>query len=145
MEGLVGQGEHVERGVEVAHGMVGVDRLDGVAADEVHDLEHLAQLQQILERRPVARPAVALQVDVVGRRAHRAERQVVATDGQRVVRVPGVEPERLRGGGDPLDDHAGVEADPRCRVGVDVRAGGLQQAAGLRVEEIDPGVAEDAE
>ena len=59
MEGLVRQGQDVERGVEMPHGRVEVDRLDRVPADEVHDLEHLAQLQQVLERGSVPGPAVS--------------------------------------------------------------------------------------
>ena len=46
---LVGEGEHVEGGLEVAHGPVQVDRLDRVAADEVDDVERLAQLEQVAE------------------------------------------------------------------------------------------------
>ena len=48
---LVGERQHVEGRLEVAHRPVQVDRLDRVAADEVDDLERLAQLEQVAEGR----------------------------------------------------------------------------------------------
>ena len=46
---LVGERQDVERGVDVAHRCVDVDRLDRVAGDEVDRVEHLGQLEQVVE------------------------------------------------------------------------------------------------
>ena len=54
MRHLVGQRQHVVGRLEVTHRPVQVDRLDRIAADEVHDLEGLAQLEQVPEAVAVA-------------------------------------------------------------------------------------------
>ena len=108
---LVGEGEHVERRLEMADRVVQVDRLDRVAADEVDDVERLAEPQQIAERRPVTRPADAVEIDEVRWATDRSEREVVTADRQRAVGVPRVHLERRRARLDQLDHELGVEAD----------------------------------
>ena len=93
MRDLVGEREHVERRLEVPHRPVQVDRLDGIAADEVDAVERLAQLEQVPERFPIARPAHTVESDDIRRAAHRAERDVVAADRDRAVGVPRVQAE----------------------------------------------------
>ena len=111
MQQLVGEREHVEGRLEMADRVVQVDRLDGIAADEVDDVERLAQPQQVAERGPVARPADTVEVDDVGRAADRSEREMVAADRERVLRVPRVHLERRRAGPDQVGHQLRVEAD----------------------------------
>ena len=76
---LVREREHVERRLEVTDRVVQVDRLDGIPADEVDDVERLAEPQQFAERGPVARTPDAIEVDDVGWAADRPD----ATDRRR--------------------------------------------------------------
>ena len=117
-------------GLDVAHRPVQVDRLDRIAADEVHDLERLAQLEQIPEAASIAGSAHAVRADEVGRAADRAEGEVVAADRQRVSRVPRVQLELGWTRHDPLDDHRGVEADTLpVHLGAGVREQGLDSGS----------------
>ena len=126
MQQLVGEREHVEGGLEMADRVVQVDRFDGIAADEVDDVERLAEPQQVAERGAVAWPAYTVEADDVGRTADGTEREMVAADGERVVGVPRVHLERRRTRLDQVGHELGVEADA-VGARLDHRAGGRQQ------------------
>ena len=139
---LVEEDERVVDRVEVADRRMDVDRLDGVAAEEVDDVDHLAQPDQVLVVPPVPDPAAAVGVGDVRRAPHRAERDPVAAEMEVVDRVPRVERELRGGGGDPLHDEAAVQPDP---LAVDPGARRLQEVPRLRVEEVHPDLLEDRE
>ena len=84
---LVGQGQEVVDGVQVADRRVEVDRLDRVAGEEVDDVEHLEQADEVLVVGPVADPPPAVGGEDVGRAGYGAEGDVVAADDQVVLRV----------------------------------------------------------
>ena len=63
---LVGERQHVERGVEVTNRGVHVDRLDRVAGRRSGRVEHLAEPEQIVEVVAVAGPAHAVEIADVG-------------------------------------------------------------------------------
>ena len=68
---LVGDGQHVEGGVDVAHRGMHVDRLDGIAADEVDRVEHVAELQQIIEADVITGATNTVEADDVAVRCRR--------------------------------------------------------------------------
>ena len=70
---LVRQRQHVEERVEMAHRGVNVDRLDGIAAPQMHLIEALAEPDEILEVVMIARPAAAVAIEGIGRAGDRAE------------------------------------------------------------------------
>ena len=142
MDVLVGQRQHVERGVDVANRGVDVDRLDRIAGDEVDRVEHLAELQQVVEADVVAGAANAVEPDEVRRAGHGAVGHPVAADVQVLLRVPTVQRELGRGGGDPLDDHLLGEANVLPGL-VDLGAGGSQHAARLAVPDVHADALED--
>ena len=115
---LVGERQHVVDRVEVADRRVDVDRLDRVAGEEVDDVEHLAEPDEVLVVGPVADPPAAVEVVDVRRARHRPEGDPVAADLEVVRRVRGVERERRRRGLDPLERPARARSGPaRCRPG----------------------------
>ena len=112
VDGLVAQGDGIERSVEVADGSVDVDGLHRIAGQEMHRVQRLTEPQQILIVGPVAHPTTAIHVEHVGGTGHRTERHVVAADGQVVGGVGGMESEMRWCGGDALHHHPRREADP---------------------------------
>jgi hypothetical protein len=144
VDGLVHEGQGVERGVQVAHAVVDVHRLHGVAGQEVDRRQRLAQAQQVLVVLAVADAPTTVQVGDVGRATHGPECHPVATDGQMMGRVPGVQRELARGGGDQLGDHLRIEAHAlivRRRLG----AGRLERIARIDVEEVHADLSQDAQ
>ena len=76
---LVRQRQHVEERVEMADRGVDVDRLDRIAAPEMHGVERLPEPEEVLEVVPVAGPAAAVAVGDVGRATRPSRRR----DGRR--------------------------------------------------------------
>ncbi len=95
----------------------------GIAGEEVDDVEHLEQADEVLVVGPVADPSPAVGREDVGRAGHRAEGDAVTADEQVVVRVRGMQRERGGRGRDALEDEGTVEVDA-LRARVDRRAGG---------------------
>ena len=110
----------------MADRVVQVDRLDGIAADEMDGVERLAQPQEVAERGAVARAANAVEADDVRRAADRSEREIVATDRECVFRVPRVHLERRRTRLDQVGHQLWVEADT-VGARLDLGAGGGEQ------------------
>ena len=93
--------------------------------------KRLAEPEQVAEVLAGAGPANAVEVDVVGRAADGAERDVITADGERVLRVPRVQQEARRAGLDGVQDHLRVEPDP-LPAGLHVGARPRPAAPGLR-------------
>ena len=126
----------------MAHRRVQVDRFDRVPGGEVHAVEHLAQAEQVAEVVAGALEALAVEPPDVRRAGDAPEGDVIAADRQGVRRVAGVQAERRRTGGDRLDHHRRIEADPRRVVG-HVGTGGAQELAGVWIEEVHADLGED--
>ncbi|MEI2706060.1 MAG: hypothetical protein V9E89_12590 [Ilumatobacteraceae bacterium] len=142
VQALVGQGQGVEGRLQVADAVVQVHRLHRIAGDVVDNVEHLSQLQQVLEPGPVADAAHAVAVDVVRRAGHRAEGDMAAADAQRTPRVPGVQGELPRHGGDRRRHHLAWEPDTLLGL-VHVGPVGPGDAARLGIQELHPDLFED--
>jgi len=141
---LVGQRQRVVRGIEMADGRVDVDRLDRVTGDEVDDLEHLGEADEVLVVGPVAHPPAALQVGDVRGTRDGAEGDPVAADPQVPRRVPGMERERRRRSRDDRQDHRPIEPYALA-ADLDACAGGGQQRPGIGVQEVHADLLEDAQ
>src|SRR3954454_13114897 len=101
----------------------------------MHRVEPLPDPDQILEIRTVAWPASTFAVRDIGRARHRAEGERVAADGQASRRVAGMQRELSRGQPDlRLDQFAG-KTHP-LRIGIDLRAGTLEDLARTGMEEV---------
>ncbi len=124
---LVGEGQHVERGEEVSHRCMDVDGLDGVAPDEVDRVEHVGELEKIVEPDPVPGTTDAVEADDVRRTADGAVGHPVATDVEVLLGVPTVQGELGRGRGDPFEDHLLGKSNVLPGL-VDVGAGIAQEA-----------------
>ena len=144
VERLVRQRHHVVDRVQMANRRVDVDRLDGIAREEVDRVEHLEEADEVLVVGAVADPPAAIEIRDVRGAADGPERGPVAAHDQVVGRVRGVEGEGRRRGLDPLLDHRGVETDP-LRTDLGARAGRLQQIAGALVEEIHSDLLENTQ
>ena len=127
---------------------VDVDRLDRIAGEEVDDVEHLEQADQVLVVGAVADPPAAIEVGDVGRAGDRPERDPVAADREVVRRVRRVERElrRARSGSAPRPcrgrtGRAGVPASTR-RAGR--RAGGRAAPASRKSMPISSSTRSDA-
>ena len=141
---LVGQREHVERGVEVADRVMQVDRLDGVATDEVDGVEHLASRNR--SWKPARSPGrrTPSRSTMFGGLPTEPNASPVATDRECVCRVPGVQRERRRRMSDQLGRPARGRSG-RGRRPVDLGAGGREQVTRLRIEEVHADLVEDAQ
>lgn len=139
---LVGACEQIAEGLEVPDRRMDVDRLHGVAAVHLHGVEGLGEIDETAEVGPVAGTTTAGAIGHVGRARHRGERDMITTDTQVVGRVGGVEGELRRRRGDEVGDELGIEPDP---LAVDPGPGVAPQAKRLRVEEVEPCLAQHRE
>ena len=139
---LVGQRQHVEGGMDVAYRGMDVDRFDRVAGDEVDRVEHLSQLQEVIEPGPVTDVAHPIETDDVRRAGDRPVGHPGAADVQVLVRIPAVQSELGGRGGDPFEDQLLGKADVLAGL-IDIGAGIAEQAARLPVPDVHADSFED--
>ena len=119
-----------------------VDRLDRVAADEVDAVEHVRELQELVEPDSVAGAADPVEVDDVGRAADGAEGHPRAADLEVLLGVPAVQGELCGRGGDSFDDHLPGKSNVLPGL-VDLGTGLAQEAARLAIPEVHADPFED--
>ena len=141
MDRLVRQRQHIEQRGQMAHGGVDVDRLDGIAAPDMHGVERLSEPDEILEVAVVAGPPAALAIEGVGRRGDRAEGDMRAADLDVALGIARVQRETFRREPDLGFDQRRIESHP-IRARIDVGAGVLQQRLGLGVQHVHADLAE---
>ena len=132
---LVGQGQHVEQRIEMAHRGVDVGWLDRIAAPQMHAVDALAEPDKIAEVAPVAGPASAVAVKAVGGAANRAESGVIAADGQRAGGIARMQGEGFWRLADLRFDQRRVKAHA-LRASFDIGAGVFQNGARFLVQHI---------
>ena len=141
---LVHEGQRVVARPQVADAVVEVDRLDGVARQEVDGVERLGQAQQVLVVDAITDPPPVVEVGDVGRAADRPEGDPVPAELDVIGGIPRVERELRRRRPDQLGDHVRIEPHAE-RVGRRLGAGGAQDLARVRVEEVHPDLGQDPE
>ena len=122
-----------------------VDRLDGIARQEVDGVERLGQAQQVLVVGPVADPPAAVEV---GRRWAGCRRSRRRSSRHRAGRrASGFRAWSVNCAGAVLISSVTISGSKRtrCESGLDGRAGGAQHLAGVGVEEVHPDLGQDAE
>ena len=133
---LVRKGQHVEEGVEMAHGRMDVDRLDRIAAPEVDRVERLPEADEVAVVGDRPGPPAAGAIEGVGRARHRAEGDVTTADRKAARGIARMQGEGPRREADPGLDQRRVEAHP-LRSRIDVGAGASQDRPRLFVQDID--------
>ena len=131
--------------VQVPDRRVQVDRLDRVPGEEVDDVEHLRQPDQVLVVRAIADPSAAVRVDHVRGAGDRPEGRPVAADLEVVGRVGRVQRERRRRRPDPLGRPSPGRTGRAPNPGRTSAPAAAQELARLGVEEVHPDLLEHAE
>ncbi len=114
----------------------------GIAGDEVDRVEHLTQLEEVVEPDSVAGSAYAVEADDVRRAGDRAVGHPIAADVEVLLGVPTVQCELGRRKGDPFEDQLLGKANVLAGL-VDIGAGVAQHAACLPVPDVHPDPFED--
>ncbi len=109
-----------------------VHRLHGIAAGQVHDVETLAQLQEVTEILLRARAAAAVGVGAVRRAGYLAEGDPVVAELHMARRVARVQDKSCGCGGHGLQDQATIDAHalafyPRPRMLKNIARFGVQE------------------
>ncbi len=144
LERLVRQRDEIGQAVEMPDRGMNVHRLDRITAEQVDDVEHLPELEELPVVLVVPRPPAAVHVGAVRRARHRGIHDPVAAEPQVALRVAGMDRELGRRLFDAFRDQPPVQPDA-VAAGRHVDAGLLQQVAGLRIEELDADVLEHRE
>ena len=127
MERLVSQHYRVAKRFKVAHGGVNIDGLDGIAGDELGELQELAVVGLVSGAAP------AFHIGAIGRAAHGAKQHVRTADLRVVFRIAGMEGELRRSRLHQFFNHRWIKAHALAS---DIGTRRLQQVTGFRQIEI---------
>ena len=119
-----------------------VGRLDRVAAEEMQAVEPLGQAQEIAIIPEVAFTAPALEIVDEGWAGNRREGDAVASDGERALRVAGMEREGAGRGGHGMRDELPGQAHSR-RAAIHVGARVMEHCTCPLVQEFDADLLEN--
>ena len=142
MPGPIGQRDEGSEAVEVPGGGRKVGWLNRVAAEEVQAVEPLGQAQEIAVVPEVAFAAPALEIVGEGRAGNRGEGNPAASDGERALRVAGMEREGARCGGHGISDELAGQAHSR-RAAIHVGARVIEHRKRPLVQELDADLLEN--
>ena len=109
----VRQGDGGVVAVEMARRRGNIRGLDGISRDEMHDVQALAEPQEIAVVGEISRPATPVQIRAVGGAGDGAEIDVIAPEDQAALGIARMERYLRRYLGDMLHHHLAVEADPK--------------------------------
>ena len=109
----VGQRDGRVMGVEMARRRRNIRGLDRISRDEMHDVQALAELQEVAVIGEVSRPAAPVEIGDIGRAGDGAEIDVIAAEDQAALGIARMERDLRRHLGDMLHHHFAVEADAK--------------------------------